>query len=296
MSDKLIKAKLSGKLTIGKWVSTVYHLDDDRRVITQRDFMEIFDIRGKGYVKGHRIAGLVDHPSLKIRGINNLLRDIRTPIKFINLRNLPTYGYEGDVIIDFCKAILKAREYKLLKSNKELRYAQAAESLVISVAIVGIISLIDEATGFQKIRDKKALQAILDKYLRKEFATWAKRFPDEFYEEIFRLKGWLWRGMKINRPSVIGRYTTDIVYQRLAPGITEELEKRNPKNASGNRLVRHHQLLTDDIGHPALSHHIHAVILFMKASSNWRTFYNLLQKALPIKGEAYQFELFEDDE
>ena len=31
-----------------------------------------------------------------------------------------------------------------------------------------------------------ALQAILDAYLRKELA-WAKRFPDEFDRQIFRL-------------------------------------------------------------------------------------------------------------
>ncbi len=36
----------------------------------------------------------------------------------------------------------------------------------------------------QETRDKKALQAILDRYLRRELATWAKRFPDEFYRQI----------------------------------------------------------------------------------------------------------------
>ncbi len=221
---------------------------------------------------------------------------IRNPIKFKNLKNLPTYGFEGQIIIEFCRAILKAREYRLLKTREEYRYAQAAESLVVSVANIGIISLIDEATGFQKIRDKKALQAILDKYLRKEFATWAKRFPDEFYEQIFHLKGWVWRGMKINRPSVIGKYTTDIVYQRLAPNIAEELEKRNPKASDGNRHVKHHQWLTEDVGHPALERHLYAVIVLMKSSPNWRIFHDRLEKALPIKGEAYQFELFEDDE
>lgn len=45
---------------------------------------------------------------------------------------------------------------------------------------------------------------------------WAKRFPDEFYKQICRLKGWQWRGMKVNRPSVVAQYTTDLVYERLA--------------------------------------------------------------------------------
>lgn len=41
-----------------------------------------------------------------------------------------------------------------------------------------IAALVDEATDYQLIRDKEALQAILDKYLLKEYSAWAKRFPD----------------------------------------------------------------------------------------------------------------------
>jgi len=40
------------------------------------------------------------------------------------------------------------------------------------------VALVDEATGYQEIRDRLALQAILDRFLRKELAAWAKRFPD----------------------------------------------------------------------------------------------------------------------
>jgi hypothetical protein len=78
---------------------------------------------------------------------------------------------------------------------------------------------------------------------------------------MFRLKGWQWQGMSINRPQVVGYYTRDIVYARLAHGIVEELERRNPKDDKGERRGRHHQLLTDDIGDPALAQHLYAVIL-----------------------------------
>ena len=91
------------------------------------------------------------------------------------------------------------------------------------LAMVGIVALVDEATSYQKIRDRKALNRILDKYLLAEHAKWAKRFPDEFYMEIFRLRRWQWQGMKVNRPSVVGKYTNDFVWDRLAPGVREEL-------------------------------------------------------------------------
>jgi hypothetical protein len=164
---------------------------------------------------------------------------------------------------------------------------------VVSLANVGLAALIDEATGFQKDRDRRALQALLDKYLKKEFAAWAKKFPDEFYQEMFRLKGWQWQGMSFNRPQVVGYYTRDIVYAPLAPGIVEELERRNPKDDKGERKGRHHQLLTDDIGHPALAQHLYAVIALMRAASTWKKLCSLIQSAFPRKGD--QLELGIDD-
>jgi hypothetical protein len=44
-----------------------------------------------------------------------------------------------------------------------------------------------------------------------------QEIPNEFYQEMFRLKGWEWKGMSVNRPSVVGKYTNDLVYKRLAP-------------------------------------------------------------------------------
>jgi hypothetical protein len=163
------------------------------------------------------------------------------------------------------------------------------------LAEVGIIALVDEATGYQSTRDREALQAILDKYLRKEFAAWAKRFPDEFYREIFRLRGWDWNAMSVARPGVVGKYTNDIVYERLAPGILEELRQRNPVRESGHRKAQHHRLLTDEIGHPALAQHLHAVIGLMRASATWEGFKSLLDRAFPKKGTQMAL-LLEDPE
>ena len=128
------------------------------------------------------------------------------------------------------------------------------------------------APCYQEIRDKKALQEILDRYLLKEFAAWAKRFPDEFYKQMFRLRGWQWRGMRVNRPSVVGKYTNDLIYQRLAPGVLEELQRRNPRDEKGNREGKHHQLLTPDLGIPALQNHLFATTKFMEASATWDQF------------------------
>src|SRR6266700_2442847 len=70
-----------------------------------------------------------------------------------------------------CDVWLKAREAGALQTQ-QLDKAQKAEMLMRGLAHIGIIALVDEATGYQEIRDRLALQAILDAYLRKELAAW----------------------------------------------------------------------------------------------------------------------------
>ena len=78
----------------------------------------------------------------------------------------------------------------------------------------------------------------------------------------------------VRRPAIIGKYTNDIVYSRLAPGILKELETKNPILNNGHRKARHHQFLTDDIGDPALAQHLFAVMSLMRASNTWDVFIN----------------------
>ena len=81
------------------------------------------------------------------------------------------------------------------------------------------------------------------------------------------------------------------MYERLAPGILEELEQRNPQDEKGRRQHRHHQWLTEDVGHPALAQHLHAVTGLMRACSDWQQFHDMLKKAFPKRGSVVQLEL-----
>ena len=114
-----------------------------------------------------------------------------------------------------------------------------------------------------------------------------KRFSDEFYQEIFRLKGWPWEGMQVNRPQVVGHYTNDIVYDRLTPGLLEQLQLRNPKDESGERKHKHHQWLSDDFGQPELYTHLVGAIAIMntvrinKPERAWPEFKRRLQRWRP---------------
>lgn len=287
MTGKLLKATHEGVLNIGKISLPVAVLEDGTRIISKSAIFKAFGRTKRGRKKDEirvlNMPSFIDAKNLQTF-INNELEGVLTGVNYINKHNNETSGYKAEILPLLCDMYLSAREKGALTKGQE-PLAMASEMLVRSLSKIGILALIDEATGYQEIRDREALQKILDKYLLKEFAAWAKRFPDEFYMLIFKLKGWEWKGMKVNRPSVVGTYTNDLVYDRLAPGLLKELKKLNPKDDRGNRQVKHQQWLTEDIGHPALAQHIHAVMGFMRAASSWDQFYRMMQRAFPKKEE-----------
>ena len=274
------KATHKGVLRIGEVEIPCFVLEDGTRVISGRGLTRAIGMKGRGQGTARIVALLERKGSVN----NNLALAIQSPLVFDGGGPLPTQGYEAHAIVELCEAILDAKDADLLRTEQEKRYGIACYMLTRAFARVGIYALVDEATGYQEIRDRFALQAILDKFLRKELAAWAKRFPDEFYEQMFRLRNWQWKGMKVNRPSIVAHYTKDLVYERLAPGILTELEERNPKDERGRRKHKHHQWLTEDIGHPALAQHLYALIGFMRVSNSWKDFYQFVKKAFPKKG------------
>ena len=287
--------KRSGEMMLGNYVFPCFVLDGDLRVISQRAFLELLGFKGRGDSTGHRLLAFLDHPQLNSLNFKEVRLAIQQPIKFLHPNKFIAYGYTGETLVDYCRAILKARQLRVFDGEVFQRYAEAAEAFVSSVAKVGIIALIDEATGHQDTRPRDELQKHLDKFLKKEFAAWAKRFPDEFYEEIYRLKGWEWRGMKVNRYQIVGTYTNDLIYSRLTPGLLQELELLNPANEHGLRHHRHQQHLTPDIGHPALQQHLHAVVSFMKANTSWPVFLRMVDRVFPKFGSTYALALDDDE-
>lgn len=95
----------------------------------------------------------------------------------------------------------------------------------------------------------------------------------------------MYKGMGVKRPGVVGKYTNDLVYQRIAPGLYLELRRLNPPDEQGHRKTKHHMWLTEDIGHPALQKHLAILIAFMRAAPNWGAFHRMVERALPKLGE-----------
>jgi P63C domain len=291
------QATNEGLLEIGRAKMLAFVLPNGKRLLSQGTFLQALG-RARTPKAGTGALSTADGLPFFLQAealrpfISEELRIATTPIFFRTKSGKRMVGYDAELLPKVCEVYLKLRDAAIADSGKvPAQYdhiIRACDALMRGLATVGIIALVDEATGYQEVRDRLALQEILDQFLRKEFAAWAKRFPDEFYEQIFRLKGWEWRGMKVNRPLIVAKYTNDLVYARLAPGILDELQHRNPRDEKGNRKTKHHQWLTGEVGHPALAQHLYAVIGLMRASNSWDSFKKMMDKAYPKFGNTLE--------
>jgi hypothetical protein len=298
------RAEHVGEIHIGDMHFPCSVLSDGTRILTQTDFMQGMGMYYSGWVAQSKAKkeSSADTPHfLAFKSlepfIDQHLGDLQSiVVKYrTKEKNRLAHGIKAEIISKICEVWLDADKHGKLGSRQK-QIAQKADIIIRSLAQVGIIALIDEATGYQEVRDRHALQEILDKYLRKEFAAWAKCFPEEFYRQIFRLRQWEWRGMKVNRPQIVAHYTKDLIYARLAPGILKELEIRNPRDEKGHRKAPHYWWLTEDVGHPALAQLLFGVIGLMRAADTWDAFMTMINRSYPRRGDTLQLDLFLNDE
>ena len=286
MEDKILKAKYGSDKTplrFGELEIPCYVLEDGTRVFSGRGIQKALGSNATSGAWLNKFANNSDITqiiSAAETGSISVLDKVNNPIPFYRPTSggsqSKTYGYEVTLLIDLCDAIIKANE---TGSQIDETIVRSANIIIRSVAKVGIVALVDEATGYQYEREKDELQKILKAYISEELLPWQKRFPDIFYRELFRLNGWDFtiNGIK-KRPGVIGKWTNTIIYEELPNGILDELKKKAPKNESGNRTERYHQFLTLDVGEPNLEKQINKVITLFQVSDNMKQFWDNFKK------------------
>lgn len=287
----LPKATHEGEIVVGGHTIQCAVLEDGRRVLTQSDFMRALgrarQAKGRDYYEGDvNLPAFLTAKNLK-PFIPNELYVTSSQIEFKPLKGAKAYGYSADLLPAVCEVFLAARDAGPgVLAHNQIHILKQADILMRGLARVGITALVDEATGYQEVRDRVALQKILDRYLTDEWAKWSRLFEPDFYQHLFRLKGVPLQVTPDGRkPQYVGKWTNDIVYSRLAPGIREHLKKVNPRNASGNKARKDHQHFTQDYGHPALKQHLSNVIFLMKTCSTDEEFKRKLDIAAPKMGE-----------
>lgn len=255
-------------------------LEDGTRVFSGRGIQKAIGYDNKSGQWMSSFCKMEGISSYLCAGDNSISERLSNPVKF--KRNdaggsqSTTNGYEVTLLVDICSAIIDANRAGVFNDETIVRNA---DIIIRSVAKVGIIALVDEATGYQYERENDELQKILKAYISEELLPWQKRFPDIFYKELFRLNGWDFtvKGIK-KRPGIIGKWTNMFIYEELPNGVLDELKKKTPKNESGNRTSRYHQLLTLDIGEPNLEKQINKVITLFQVSDNMKQFCDNFKK------------------
>jgi hypothetical protein len=284
-------------IKVGEFELQCFVLNDEKRVLVQSGILKAMGMsRGSAGKGGDRLANFIAQDRLK-PFIDSKLRDVIThPIKFKTPNGMTAYGYEATILVDICDAVLEAsKQGKLQKQQKHI--AETAEMLVRAFAKTGIIALIDEVTGYQKTRDRDALQRFFDKALQEEQAKWVKTFDDDFFEMIFKMKGWTWYFASTKKPSVVGHYINDFVYSRIAPDLVIELKKLSKDPETGKKKGKLFQHLTPDYGHPKLKQHLASLIALGRASGhNWNNFKRMVERAFPKFGDTPQIQFPDDDE
>lgn len=300
---KVCDATHSGTLKIENIPCAV--LEDGRRVLSETGMVEALGLYRSGAVQAREAAAssrplplFVANKNIQPFVDDELAEILRSPIWFREPGNaMRQKGVDARVIPRICNVWLRARDAGVLAGNKRQELVAAkADILIRGLAEVGIVALIDEATGYERDKKRNDLAAILEAFVAKEIQRWIRTFEYEFYELICLLRNEpIERAIK--RPQYLGNITNDLVYRRLAPGVLQTLQDKNPVMDTGRRKHKMFQLLTPDHGHPRLKEHLASVVTAMKMAKelglSWEKFLTLLNKTHP---RFLPMPLFDSDE
>lgn len=279
------KVTHSGNLIIGEKKINCAVLENGQRIITQSSIYETF---GKGRRGSHREDYAVLPYFLTAKNIIPFISEdhkkIFEPVQYLSKNGRIVTGYKAETIPVICDIFIEANNKGALTDVQFVLYKQSL-ILVRALAKVGIAALIDEATGFQYDRQAQELQNLLVTYIGEDLLKWQKRFPNQFYREIFRLHGWVYDPLSNKRPGYVGTFTQKYVYDLFPNKVMEIIKRENPKSSANNRLYRHHQFLSVDIGVPELDRHISKLLGVMAVSDNLTEFESNFEKAFAIELE-----------
>lgn len=290
------QAKYYGEMTIGDVGLYCYVLEDHTRVILLDNILNSLVIKGNGGAV--KIIKFIENTKNIKQLKNEVAQSIENPIEF-KYKEKIYLGYSTTTYTDIIKLLsnISLKSSFTIEQTMTVRHARSFRDALVNVALD---ALVDEVTGFQEIRSKDALAKILDKYLLKDKPRpWIKTFPLEFYKEIFRLHRWEWKELpnakKPHTPSVVGKYTREVIYKRIIPemprALLKELDALNPRSRSGNRVGHHHSWFNDSEGHPQLIAHIQQIVGIMKTAEDWSQFIRLLKKAFPVGGDQIDMDI-----
>lgn len=283
-----------GKLKIGEAEMPCAVLDNGLRVLTEHGITTAMGSRSGGSKRAKKNTTQDGAPIPIFLAPQNVRQFISKELEDGSLKPVSyrygrqvLIGYDARVLPAICDVWLNARRAGALQ-DQQLERAYRAELLMRGLADVAIISLVDEATGYQKDRAKDELQKILSAYISPSLLPWAERFPRDFFQEMFRVFGWAWpsgEGVAYQGPigpRYAGKLIRQLVFDNLPHGVLEELDRLNPPNEKWQRKSRMGSLMTAKTGHPHVEKLVAVITTLFEVSDNkeefWRNYWRKFKK------------------
>jgi hypothetical protein len=277
-------AQWAGVLQIGDNELPCYVLDDGRRIISRTGATRSLTGRSGrsgdlesyirvGPLQGYLPADFTDHMiEFTLQGVTNKT----------------ARGITAESFCDVCTAYVRALEDGALQSARQKEIAAHAGIFLAASAKVGLLALIDEATGYQYDRAEDALRFKLKIFLEDEMRKWEKTFPDQLWTEFGRLTRWK-GATNSQRPKYWGKLVMELVYGYLDPDVAQWLKDNAPKPRGGQN---YHQWLSSQYGLKRLTEHLWMLIGMAAAC---QTMPELRQRMAERFGkQQVQFTLFVD--
>ena len=145
------------------------------------------------------------------------------------------HGYDVTILIDICKAIVKADDDgKLMPHQRHI--AKQARMLISASAKAGIRSLVYAIAGYDETKEERI--RAFQFYVREEARDYEKEFGRELYDEWYRLYSLKKNEVFKNHPWLFARLTREQVYIPLAESngaILSMLQKNKKLNGMLNK-------------------------------------------------------------
>jgi P63C domain len=262
--EEVPRSVFRGPLTIEGMDFEAHVLSDGRRVLGQEGVAGAFTGGADASDLVRVIRKLPDHERRSV--------DVPTVVFRAARGSDSDRGYEAASLVAIADLFLSARAAGPLK-KQPARAAAASESIVRAAATVGITGLVDEATGYAKVRAKQSVQWALQASIAEDSAAWASRFPKDFWEELARLDGVT---SQTRPPLGWARYVVLFVYDAVDPDVGREL-RRSPDDP-GFRPTVHRWL--EDVGRQRIDSRMASVVSAMRACPDMDAFGAAFAKVL----------------
>lgn len=257
-----------------------------------QDNVEFFTVKITGE-SGMSISGLARICGVSSQAIQQLLTSIdKQTIRadtlkrfvgkklWIEVDGVEVRGSDNDRVVKdrLCAAVI---DYYAFES-KNISNEQKAQAIFAHRAFgeIGVRSWIQSITGW----NNKSPDFHINDFVMDTPAVWTRKiraFPLEFYEQIYRLRGWdYYDPNRKGHPGVVGSDTNKLIYDKFPPGVADSLAQ---KYADVNKRRRKYEFLTLEEGRNHLEKHMVAVLITMRLSptGNWKKFLKNLEQAIP---------------